>query len=62
LYVPELKNIPDKFLFQPWKAPIDILKNSGIKLGVNYPKPIVDIDESRNLALETFKKLPKMYC
>jgi len=61
LYVPELKNIPDKFLFQPWKAPIDILQSSGIKLGVNYPKPIVDIDESRNLALETFKKLTKIH-
>ena len=59
-FVPELKNLPAKFLYKPWEAPTEILQNSGIKLGENYPHPIVKIDESRDLALSTFKALPKI--
>lgn len=56
-FVPELKNLPDKYLFKPWAAPKDILKSAGIVLGENYPKPIVDLSASRNNALEAYKKL-----
>jgi deoxyribodipyrimidine photo-lyase len=57
-FVPELKNIPDKYLFKPWTAPENILKNSGIILGENYPKPIIDLMESRNKSLSNYKNLP----
>lgn len=56
-FVPELKNLPDKYLFKPWAAPKDILKSAGIVLGENYPNPIVDLVASRNNALEAYKKL-----
>lgn len=56
-YVPELKNLPDKYLFNPWEASTDILNNSGVELGVNYPLPIIDIKLSRELALKIFKSL-----
>jgi len=59
-FVPELKNLPAKFLYKPWEAPTEILEKSGIKLGENYPHPIVKIDESRDLALKAFKALPKI--
>lgn len=56
-FVPELKNLPDKYLFKPWTAPEDILNSSGIILGKNYPYPIVDLATTRNKALETYKSL-----
>lgn len=56
-YVPELDRIPDKYLFNPWEAPKQILQDSGIELGVNYPKPIVDLKISRKIALEAFSAL-----
>ena len=56
-FVPELKNLPDKYLFKPWAAPKDILKSAGIVLGENYPNPIVDLAVSRNNALEAYRKL-----
>ena len=31
-FVPELKNLPDKYLFNPWEAPEHVLKNAGISL------------------------------
>ena len=56
-FVPELKNLPDEYLFQPWTAPEHILKSAGIVLGENYPTPIVDLVASRNNALQAYKKL-----
>lgn len=56
-YVPELANLPKKYLFKPWEAPEHILRQAGITLGVNYPKPIVDLAVTRNNALDAYKKL-----
>ena len=56
-FVPELKNLPSKYLFNPWETPKDILSDSGIELGKNYPLPIVDIKTSRNMALEAFSSI-----
>ncbi|NRA73467.1 MAG: deoxyribodipyrimidine photo-lyase [Rickettsiales bacterium] len=58
-YVPELKTLPDKYLFAPWEAPDDILDKSKIKLGIDYPYPIVDIKESREKALAAYEILKK---
>lgn len=53
-FVPELKNLPIKYLFKPWEAPRLVLEEHGIKLGKTYPLPIVDLKESRDKALEAF--------
>ncbi|KKB96116.1 Deoxyribodipyrimidine photo-lyase [Candidatus Arcanobacter lacustris] len=54
-YVPELAKLPSKYLFKPWEAPDLVLKEAGVKLGMNYPHPIVDLSESRKMALELYK-------
>ncbi len=56
-WIPELKNMPDKYLYEPWLAPLEILKKAKIELGKSYPKPIVDLKISRQQALDNFKKL-----
>jgi deoxyribodipyrimidine photo-lyase len=56
-FVPELKNLPNKYLFNPWEAPEHVLRGAGISLGQEYPQPIVDLKESRNKALEAFASL-----
>lgn len=56
-YVPELKNMPDKYLFNPWEAPDDVLQKAGVVLGKHYPKPIVDLKASRQRALEAYKEI-----
>ena len=58
-YVPELKNLPNKYLFSPWEAPKEILETARIELGVDYPEPIVDLKISRELALEAFATTKK---
>ena len=51
-WVPELKRLPDKWLQQPWTAPAEVLRGCGVRLGRDYPMPIVDLAESRRIALE----------
>mmetsp|Transcript_25301 Transcript_25301/g.45581 ORF Transcript_25301/g.45581 Transcript_25301/m.45581 type:complete len:576 (-) Transcript_25301:207-1934(-) len=41
-WVPELANLPAKHIYEPWKANVSILNAAGVKLGKNYPRPIVD--------------------
>ena len=56
-FVPELANVPTKFIFQPWEAPQTVLAKSGVKLGEDYPEPIVNLKTSRDEALEAFASL-----
>ena len=53
-YIPELKDMPNKYLFNPWEAPKDVLDSANVKLGKDYPMPIVEIGSSRQKALEAF--------
>lgn len=56
-WVPELAELPNKYLFKPWQAPQKILNDAGIVLGKHYPKPIVDLKASRERALSAYKSL-----
>jgi len=56
-FVPELKELPKKYLFKPWDAPEEVLNKAGVKLGNNYPLPIIDFATTRARALKAFKLL-----
>jgi deoxyribodipyrimidine photo-lyase len=54
-WVPELADLPKKFINTPWLADTDCLKATGVSLGNNYPFPIVDHKESREQALLAYQ-------
>ena len=56
-YVPEISRLPNTYLCSPWLAPEKVLKESDVNLGVNYPKPVVDVKVSRDEALAAFSAL-----
>jgi cryptochrome len=41
-FLPQLANLPDKYIYEPWKAPIAVQKQAGVIIGKDYPEPIVD--------------------
>ena len=56
-WLPALAKLPDQFIHQPWRAPADVLKSAGVKLGKDYPLSIVDHGEAREAALAAYKKI-----
>ncbi|WOL09620.1 cryptochrome-1-like [Canna indica] len=46
-WIPELARVPTEWIHHPWDAPTTVLKSAGIELGLNYPKPTVEIDTAR---------------
>ena len=56
-YCPELSDLPAKYIHKPWDAPADVLKLANVRLGDNYPEPVVDLRESRERALDAFKQI-----
>ncbi|MGB5676925.1 MAG: FAD-binding domain-containing protein, partial [Gammaproteobacteria bacterium] len=43
----------------PWTAPAELLHEQGIKLGKDYPRPIVDLKATRERALERYQTIKK---
>ena len=41
-FIPALKRMPKKYIYEPWKAPLEVQRACGCIIGVDYPKPIVD--------------------
>ena len=58
-WVPELKNMPNEFLFKPWELEKKYQSELKIVIGKDYPEPIVDHVDARNAALEAFKSIKK---
>ena len=59
-FIPELQRLPDKYLFNPWEAPANVMHEAGITLGEDYPKPIVEIKFSRERALNSYQSLKNL--
>ncbi len=54
-WVPEVRRVPDKWLHSPWTAPPEVVRDIGLRLGHDYPRPIVDHAEGRARALAALK-------
>ena len=52
-WIPELKNVPKKFIHKPW----EINDEKILKIGKEYPIPIVIHEKARQKALSAFKKI-----
>ena len=59
-YVPELKKLPHKYLFDPWNCPPEVADKLGFSLGRDYPNPIVDVKQSREMALMAFTEMKRL--
>jgi len=58
-WVPELKNIPNEFLYKPWELEKKFQEQLKIVIGKDYPAPIVVHEEARAAALAAFQSLKK---
>ena len=50
-WIPELARLPAEWIHRPSEAPPEVLAAANVRLGVQYPRPIVDHDVARKQAL-----------
>ncbi|MEJ8855841.1 deoxyribodipyrimidine photo-lyase [Variovorax robiniae] len=53
-YLPQLAKLSNKVIHAPWTASPVELEAAGVKLGDNYPKPVVDHAEARERTLQRY--------
>jgi deoxyribodipyrimidine photo-lyase len=54
-YVPELRDVPDAFLAEPWTMPQEVQERARCRIGRDYPAPIVDHAQARRDALDRYR-------
>jgi deoxyribodipyrimidine photo-lyase len=59
-WLPELAGLPDSQLHAPWQADGERLQRAGIRLGRDYPRPLVDLKSSRRHALEAWAAVKRI--
>jgi len=57
-YVPELKELPKKYIYEPWDAPLDVQRKAGVVMGKSYPLPIV---EHKTISKENMSRMADAY-
>jgi deoxyribodipyrimidine photo-lyase len=55
-WVPELAKLPAPAIFAPWQAAAPNLETAGVRLGTDYPRPVVDHKAARDRALSRFQE------
>ena len=53
-WLPELANIPDSYIHEPWKTPGEVQRKSGCMIGKDYPFPIIEHAWARERALQIY--------
>jgi deoxyribodipyrimidine photo-lyase len=57
MYVPELAQVPDAFIHQPWTMTPLEQQAAGVTIGKDYPSPVVDHAQARKRTLEIYKSV-----
>ncbi len=55
-FVPELQNVPDNYLHEPWTMPESVQEEAGCIIEKDYPSPVVGLMEGRIRALSAWKE------
>ncbi|DBA04153.1 TPA: LOW QUALITY PROTEIN: hypothetical protein N0F65_004261 [Lagenidium giganteum] len=54
-YIPALRKMPTKYIYEPWKAPVTVQRTAGCLIGKDYPFPIVDHKIAMRRCMEGMK-------
>jgi deoxyribodipyrimidine photo-lyase len=43
-WLPAMRKVPDTWLFEPWRMPLDVQERCGVRVGLDVPLPVVDLE------------------
>jgi len=58
-WLPELKELDNEFIHEPWLADDSTLKSAGLELGKDYPHMIIEHTKARQRALAAYTQIRK---
>ncbi|MBC7651444.1 MAG: DNA photolyase family protein [Deinococcales bacterium] len=58
-WLPQLTNLPTLFIHEPWKMSLLDQELTGFKLGIDYPQPIVVVNDAAKYAREELWRVKK---
>ena len=50
--MPELNQVPGNLVHEPWKLTAMEQELYGVKIGIDYPEPVVDLQATRKMAAD----------
>jgi len=54
-FLPALRGMPDKYIYEPWKAPAEVQRKARCVVGVDYPFPLVDHADASKANIDKLK-------
>ena len=61
-YIPILNDYPNRYIYEPWNAPLSVQKAAHCVVGVDYPKPMINHAEASRLNIERMKQVYGEFC
>jgi deoxyribodipyrimidine photo-lyase len=58
-WLPALRHVPTSWIFQPWLMPDALQAEYGCRIGLDYPAPLVNIDQALKYARETLSQVKR---
>jgi deoxyribodipyrimidine photo-lyase len=51
-WLPAMRKVPDSWLFEPWRMPLELQIRYGVTVGHDIAMPLVDLEQATRLAKE----------
>ena len=49
-WLPALRRVPDSWLLEPWRMPVSVQQACGVRIGQEWPQPLVDLETGTRAA------------
>ena len=60
-WIPALRDVPARYVHEPWKMPADVQHKAGCRIGTDYPAPIINHAMARQRTLEAYRRARAAY-
>ena len=56
-YIPQLRNFPPEYIYDPWNAPLEVQQAAGCIIGKDYPMRIIDHEAAKLVCAKRLREM-----